>query len=282
MATSQVSPLIFNVPIVYPAGHPQAYCPTPAFSANIQQWLVEKAVTDGLAAGAAVAGDAAASGLTATTKTLLGNKETTTGPIEELTITQVLDLIAGTAARGDILFRGASAWSRLAAGTAGKVLQTNGGSADPTWVTPTAQTKLTILQLQANATKANNTFAKESWASGAVILDEVTAWASGSPTRLTTPSGYTRARITGNASWAANSVGARWINIYKQGTFIKGALHAAANESRATVVTRWLTGLTTSDYFEIEFAQSSGGNLNLTGSATNNADAADFQIEWAP
>lgn len=39
-------------------------------------------------------------------------------------------------AQGDILYRGASAWGRLAAGSAGQVLQTNGGAADPSWVTP--------------------------------------------------------------------------------------------------------------------------------------------------
>lgn len=38
-------------------------------------------------------------------------------------------------AHGDILYRGASSWIRLAAGTAGQVLQTNGAGAAPTWVT---------------------------------------------------------------------------------------------------------------------------------------------------
>ena len=35
--------------------------------------------------------------------------------------------------RGDIIFRGASAWQRLAAGTSGQVLKTNGNTADPSW-----------------------------------------------------------------------------------------------------------------------------------------------------
>ena len=38
-------------------------------------------------------------------------------------------------ARGDVLYQGASALSRLAAGTAGQVLQTNGAGADPSWAT---------------------------------------------------------------------------------------------------------------------------------------------------
>ncbi len=36
-------------------------------------------------------------------------------------------------AHGDILFRGASAWQRLAAGTSGQFLRTAGAGADPTW-----------------------------------------------------------------------------------------------------------------------------------------------------
>jgi hypothetical protein len=38
--------------------------------------------------------------------------------------------------QGDILFRGASDWELLTAGTAGQVLTTQGAAADPTWETP--------------------------------------------------------------------------------------------------------------------------------------------------
>lgn len=39
-------------------------------------------------------------------------------------------------AQGDILYRNATAWVRLPAGTLGKVLQTNGAGANPSWETP--------------------------------------------------------------------------------------------------------------------------------------------------
>ena len=42
------------------------------------------------------------------------------------------------ATQGDILFRSATAWTRLAAGTSGHVLRTNGAGANPAWVAPTA------------------------------------------------------------------------------------------------------------------------------------------------
>lgn len=46
----------------------------------------------------------------------------------------------GSEAHGDVAFRGASTWERLAANTAGKFLRTNGVGADPSWETPAAYT----------------------------------------------------------------------------------------------------------------------------------------------
>jgi hypothetical protein len=45
-----------------------------------------------------------------------------------------------TGNQGEILYYDGSSWSRLAVGTAGQVLQTNGVGADPTWVTPSSGT----------------------------------------------------------------------------------------------------------------------------------------------
>jgi hypothetical protein len=69
--------------------------------------------------------------VTATAR-LLGRKTAGAGDPEELTLSEVLDLI-GSAAQGDILYRGAAGWARLAAGTSGKYLKTLGPNADPIW-----------------------------------------------------------------------------------------------------------------------------------------------------
>ena len=45
------------------------------------------------------------------------------------TLNSILDFI-GSAAQGDILYRSASGWARLAAGTSGHFLKTNGSSAN--------------------------------------------------------------------------------------------------------------------------------------------------------
>lgn len=69
------------------------------------------------------------------TKRVFGRNTAGAGAGEEVTLSQLLDW-AGSAARGDILYRGASAWALLAAGTSGYVLTTAGAGADPSWTSP--------------------------------------------------------------------------------------------------------------------------------------------------
>lgn len=68
------------------------------------------------------------------TSRVLGRKTAGAGDPEELTLSDVLDFI-GSAAQGDILYRGASTWARLAAGTSGNFLKTQGAGANPVWDT---------------------------------------------------------------------------------------------------------------------------------------------------
>lgn len=63
---------------------------------------------------------------------VLGRKTAGGGASEELTFSEVLDFV-GSAAQGDILYRGSSGWARLPAGTAGYALQTQGPGANPVW-----------------------------------------------------------------------------------------------------------------------------------------------------
>jgi hypothetical protein len=68
------------------------------------------------------------------TQRVLGRNTAGAGDPEEVTLSQLLDWI-GTAAQGDVLFRGSSSWNRLAAGTSGQFLQTQGTGANPQWAT---------------------------------------------------------------------------------------------------------------------------------------------------
>jgi hypothetical protein len=69
-----------------------------------------------------------------TASTIKARITASTGDPEDATLTQVLDLV-GSAAQGDILYRGASSWTRLGAGTSGQYLQTQGAAANPQWAT---------------------------------------------------------------------------------------------------------------------------------------------------
>lgn len=66
------------------------------------------------------------------TSRILGRKTSGAGDPEECTLSEILDFI-GSAAQGDILYRGAAGWARLAAGTSGHFLQTQGTGANPQW-----------------------------------------------------------------------------------------------------------------------------------------------------
>ena len=63
---------------------------------------------------------------------LIGRRTAGPGLAEEVTLSELLDFI-GSAAQGDILYRGASGWARLAAGVIGRVLTSGGGAADVVW-----------------------------------------------------------------------------------------------------------------------------------------------------
>jgi len=71
----------------------------------------------------------------------------------------VTNLSIASEAQGDILYRNASSWVRLPAGTSGQVLQTNGAAANPSWETA--------------ASGANNIVLDEHWLTGADDTDEV-------------------------------------------------------------------------------------------------------------
>ena len=78
------------------------------------------------------------------TSTIKARKTADDGAPEDCTLSEVLDFI-GSAAQGDILYRGASAWARLGAGTSGQFLKTQGAGADPVWATPASGGAMTKL-----------------------------------------------------------------------------------------------------------------------------------------
>jgi hypothetical protein len=64
--------------------------------------------------------------------TIKGRTTAGTGDVQDITVSQALDLIGST--RGQILFRGLSSWSSLVPGSANQILRSNGPSSDPDYI----------------------------------------------------------------------------------------------------------------------------------------------------
>ncbi|MGE0151787.1 MAG: hypothetical protein AB7R90_04165 [Reyranellaceae bacterium] len=129
------------------------------------------------------------------TSRVLGRKTSGAGDPEELTLSEVLDLV-GSAAQGDILYRGASSWARLAAGTNGQFLQTQGASANPQWASGGTGSfpagHIFGLTLSNNGSDANND----------IDIAAGSARDGGNDTDIILSSGLTK-RL--DASWSAGS-----------------------------------------------------------------------------
>lgn len=68
------------------------------------------------------------------------------------TVSELLDYLVAAAAQGDLLYRNATAWVRLAAGTSGLFLKTNGAAANPAWAAAPARGLTTITVLTGSGT----------------------------------------------------------------------------------------------------------------------------------
>jgi hypothetical protein len=99
----------------------------------------------------------------AATARVLGRKTTGAGTGEEVTISELLDFI-GSAAQGDILYRGASGWARLGAGTSGQFLKTLGAAQNPAWDTlPSSVPDLIYLRNEQTAGTAGGGVTNGTW-----------------------------------------------------------------------------------------------------------------------
>lgn len=67
------------------------------------------------------------------TQRVMGRDTSGSGDFEEVKISSILDWMGGT--QGMLLYRGASGWTNLGAGTSGQLLQTPGPGGNPLWAT---------------------------------------------------------------------------------------------------------------------------------------------------
>jgi len=170
-----------------------------------------------------------------------------------------------------------SDWWQLGGGSAlpltqsynaeGDVLALNSGL-NPVWVPPAGGSfsgaKVTRTTTQA---VSHNTDTLVSWSSA--DYDTGGYWSSGSPTRLTIPTGGTgKYLITFLNSFVANSTGVRYVSIRKNGgnafDTVFSQYIAALSGSPTIQATSTELALSAGDYLTLLVYQNSGGSLNIT------------------
>lgn len=165
-------PLNIQVPIV----DPKTGTPTAQFQRMLQAL--------GLAAGLTVqngqiglADDGVTNAKLANmaSKLIKARKNAAAGDPEDCTLSEVLDFI-GAVAQGDIIFRDAAGWARLAAGAAGQFLKTNGAGANPAWAAGSGGSNYQIIKCYPGLPNAADTVNVNSaayvdWGSAAFFVD---------------------------------------------------------------------------------------------------------------
>lgn len=88
-------------------------------------------------------------------------------------------------------------------------------------------------------------------------------------TRLTVPTGVTKVRLIGSATFAANATGVRQLLIRKNNSSFIGRHYGYDNDPQGSIVSSLsahtsIVEVTGGDYFELHAYQNSGGNLDVT------------------
>lgn len=191
----------------------------------------------------------------------------------------VVDVVLASVARGDVLYRGASKWNNLAAGTSGQFLTSGGAGADPSWTTasggsPPFIDSTAIIKGSADATK--------------LLRIEVDQFTTGT-TRVATPpnSNFTMAGIdiaqtfTAQLVFETGAAGASPVTFRQTGgTPADDELQISNDGTNSTIVSKnghlilnaSATGSVDIDYFgTINFTYNGGGGLTLRDTAGANA-----------
>lgn len=190
---------------------------------------------------------------------------------------EILNQISTT--QGVILYRGASDWEALSPGTAGQILQTGGAGANPSWVASSSSSSFKGAQVVKAADLTGGNFTTPSpltWDSEIYDTDGFHSNTVNN-TRLTIPTGVSKARLTTNIT-LANVTSGVWINgfIQKNGTTFQGRSRvnydAAFGNPSFCLVTS-VVDVTAGDYFEVFLQVQTDTSVDIT------ASTSDFSIE---
>lgn len=127
-----------------------------------------------------------------------------------------------------------------------------------------------LVRLTADQSISNATHTAIAWSS--VSFDDAAIWSGGTPSRLTVPAGFSRARLCANAAWTAASGGIRRLGFRLNGSTGVGLgwTQITAPSAGTAEYQNYASGIVpcvAGDYFEAFVFQGSGGALNLVGTA---------------
>ena len=182
---------------------------------------------------------------------------------------------------GDLAYSSATANTntRLGVGTTGQVLTVAGGV--PTWATPASVATFVGANAtkQANQSLANVTMTAISF-DGTDILDSNGFHdPSSNNTRMTIPTGYGGNYLIQAQIQFAPGTAAREVQIYKNGATILQMVQSIAPGSTNMIINGTFA-LVATDYVEIRAYQSTGGALDVWGTASGYTNPTSFQITY--
>lgn len=199
--------------------------------------------------------------------TIKARKPGSTGDPEDCTLSEVLDFV-GSAAHGDILYRGASAWARLAAGTDLQLLRTAGAGANPAWAFPDMRSMVAVT-CRAFRNVAHSVLAvpNNTWTTVTLPGENYDTHAmhdtSTNTSRLTVPTGMDGAWflwIECNPEYSAGSFASSFRVMINGGTLTETT---AATGVTSTLV--YVQTASATDYFEAAIKQTSGSSRDFAG-----------------
>ena len=184
--------------------------------------------------GEATGGTAVPTAISIPASRIFGRKAS--GNIGPMTLSETLDLI-GSAAWGDILFRGTAGWQRLGAGTPGQYLKTMGVGANPVWATqsnvPFVSTQQTLTAGGTGAVAHGLGAAPSLVQMRMICLSNDGAWAAGEEVLV---GGHTDASY-GIFGYMDDATNVRW-RVGSSGIILNGAAVTLSNWR--LVVRAWL------------------------------------------
>jgi len=125
----------------------------------------------------------------------------------------------------------------------------------------------------------NSTWTLVSWDT-TPLNDDVAAFAAGTPTQVTVPTGYTWAKVQFCTAWASNNTGIRYSRVDYDANTLFLDTRIAEQETNSGWSTPWFP-VVAGKLIQLLVIQTSGGSLNLSGGSAATSATTRCEISWS-